>query len=59
MNADLVLTLLIQGITHANELATLYQKARSEGRDVTQEELDSLSAGAASALARLKTELGL
>lgn len=59
MNSDLVLTLLIQGITHANELAMLYQKARNEGRDVTQEELDGLSAGASLALARLRAELGL
>lgn len=58
MNADLVLTLLIQSLTHANELATLFQKARSEGRDVTDDEVNALSDGARAALDRLRKEIG-
>lgn len=54
MNADLVRTLLIEAIQHAYELGQLYQTAKSEGRDVTEAELDGLSAGAAAALQRLR-----
>lgn len=59
MNAELLLTLAIQAISHAQELATLFQKVKSEGRtELTPAELDSLSGGAKSALDRLRAEIG-
>lgn len=44
MKPELVLELIIIGVTRINELALLYQKSRSEGRDVSKEELDALDA---------------
>lgn len=46
MNADLVLQLLILAVSKAEALGALYSKAKSEGRDVTYDELKALSGGA-------------
>lgn len=46
MNADLVLQLLILAISKAESLAALYNKAKSEDRDVTQDELTVLGINA-------------
>jgi len=42
--ADIALTLLISALNHASEIGALIQKARDEGRDVTDAELDGLRA---------------
>jgi hypothetical protein len=44
MTIDLLLTLMIQMLNRAGEFAALITKARSEGRDVTEAELDALAA---------------
>lgn len=44
MNIDLLLTLLIQLLSHADEIGKLIRNARAEGRDVTDAELDALAA---------------
>jgi hypothetical protein len=46
MNSELVLQLLILAVSKAETLGALYSKAKSEGRDVTDDELKSLSGGA-------------
>lgn len=42
MNADLLVQFLILLISRADEIGTLLQRAKSEGRDITEEEIDSL-----------------
>lgn len=42
MNADLVLQLLILAVSKAEALGALYNKAKGEGRDVSDEELADL-----------------
>ena len=42
MNVDLLLTLLITALNRASEIGLLIDRARSEGRDVTEAELDAL-----------------
>jgi hypothetical protein len=44
MTIDLLLTLMIQMMSRAAEFGALITKARSEGRDVTEAELDALAA---------------
>lgn len=45
MNAQLAVSLLIQLLSQADQIAKLLQLAKSEGRDVTDAELDALVAG--------------
>jgi RNA:NAD 2'-phosphotransferase (TPT1/KptA family) len=44
MNVDLLLTLLITALSRAGEITALIDRARKEGRDVTDAELDALVA---------------
>jgi hypothetical protein len=63
MDAITALTLLTQLAAQVNALAALIQRAQTEGRDITPDELDSLAAGdtaarvaLAAAIARAKGE---
>lgn len=42
MNIDLALTLIITLLNRSSEISALIQKARGEGRDLTNAELDGL-----------------
>lgn len=44
MNVDLLLTLLITALNRASEIGMLIDRARREGRDVSEAELDALFA---------------
>lgn len=44
MNAALAIQLLLQLLSQAQSLGTVIKRAREEGRDVTDEELDELAA---------------
>lgn len=51
---DLAITLLLQFMSRAQEVGALINKARSEGRDVSQAELDALVANDDAAKAALQ-----
>lgn len=51
------INLLLQILTQAQGLTALIQKARAEGRDVTDEELDALVDADDAARARLDTAI--
>lgn len=42
MTTDLVLSLFIAGINHANELGNLYQQCKAENRDPTDAEMQAV-----------------
>jgi hypothetical protein len=44
VNIDLALTLIIQLLNRSSEISALIAKARGEGRDITDAELDVLQA---------------
>jgi len=56
-NALALVTLLLQFTQQASAIAALLQKAHTEGRDVTTEELDGLFAGDAAARAALQAAI--
>lgn len=53
-NAQIVTQLLIVAIQNADALSRLLARAQGEGRDVTKEELDALTATDAAARQRLQ-----
>ena len=53
MNVETALSLLIQLLSQADAIGRLIQAARSEGRDLTDAELDALVAGDDAARAAL------
>lgn len=53
-NAQIVTQLLIVAIQNADALGRLLAKAQGEGRDVTAQELDALTAADAAARQRLQ-----
>ena len=57
MNVDLLLTLLITALNRASEIGMLIDKARREGRDVSEAELDALFAQDDAARAELQAAI--
>ena len=57
MNIDLALTLIIQLLNRSGEISALIAKARGEGRDITEAELDALVS--ADDLARAELEAAI
>ncbi len=57
MGTDLALTLLIAALNHAAEIGALISKARLEGRDISDAELDTLVAADAAARAKLQAAI--
>ncbi len=57
MNSDLAISLLIALISHASEISALITKAKGEGRDITEAELQAVFD--ADALARAKLTLAI
>ncbi len=53
MNSDLAISLLIALISHASEISALITKAKAEGRDITEDELQGVFDADAVARARL------
>ncbi len=53
MNTDLVISLLIALATHAGEISALLTRAKAEGRDITDAELQAVFDADALARARL------
>lgn len=56
-NAQLVTQLLIVALQNADALSRLLAKVQAEGRDVTKEELDALTATDAAARQRLQAAI--
>lgn len=54
---EIAVQLLITALSHANELGQLIQTARSEGRDVSEAELDGLRAKYSVARAALLADI--
>jgi hypothetical protein len=58
-NAQIVTQLLIVAIQNADALSRLLARAQGEGRDVTKEELDALTATDAAARQRLQDAIAV
>ena len=56
-NFDLLLSMLLATLNKAGEMTALFVKARAEGRDVSDAELDVLSSGADASSVALKAEI--
>lgn len=50
--------LLLVALTKASEFGSIIAKARQEGRDVSEEEMDAAGASSQAAIDRLKAALG-
>lgn len=57
MNADLALQLAILALSHAQELTTLIQSAKAQGRDISDVELAALGSGYDAAKAQLLADI--
>lgn len=57
MGTDLAITLLISALNHASEIGALISRARAEGRDVSDAEIDALLAQDDAAKAKLAAHI--